>query len=197
MEEQTEEYYRQKYLKYKAKYLALQEQSGGLTTKSGIYYLFVNTTNKDLFKIGSKIKSTLTKKEIKSFPSLKDMKKMFPDGVLINDKLLTIEYFNAPLKKKINVNQLFYKFLDEKCFLNPNEADKLTLAFEQSIKNINMYMIFKLIDIESINKVYKIRINPLGKNELLEEMSINIDTDVDKLFEELNKNICIDRVSDV
>jgi hypothetical protein len=51
MNEQNEEYYRQKYLKYKAKYLALQEQSGSgfasaikaFLSLNGTYLIFHNT----------------------------------------------------------------------------------------------------------------------------------------------------------
>ena len=47
----TEQYYYEKYLKYKLKYTNLQNQSGGITKMSGVYCLFYN---EDEFKYLSK-----------------------------------------------------------------------------------------------------------------------------------------------
>ena len=51
MEEQTNEYYRQKYLKYKAKYLALETQVAGglidvLKSMNGFYFIFHKNIDK-------------------------------------------------------------------------------------------------------------------------------------------------------
>lgn len=210
MEEQTGEYYRQKYLKYKAKYLALQEQSGGLTTKSGIYYLFVDTTDKDISKIGQPIKSKLTKKEIKYFPSLKEIKKIFGKYILLNDKTfksndkIPIEIYDGKKIMNYSISGIMHNLVDIKCNLQKDDTNQenYLLLFNEQIKNKNLYFIYKLLThpvsqnhknyeklkgINQINKIYKIRINRIGTNELLEESDFKSDEYIDQLFKDLGE----------
>lgn len=191
--EKNEIYYYNKYLKYKNKYLLLQE--GGLTMKSGIYYLFIHEKDKEkinefevLSTFDKKIKSKFGKKNYKSFPSMKNIKQYFPNSHffyknkkldhVFDDKYKDAEYdYFYYISNMKGVKTIFYYFIsdNDKKKIKYNFTNLFTESIETNLNNDSKLVLNFLNKSEHIKgiKIYKIKINRLFDNELLETVDFN------------------------
>jgi hypothetical protein len=161
MNEQNEEYYRQKYLKYKAKYLALQEQSGSgfvsaigaFLSLNGTYLIFHRFTEFD--KINEFMKNYIPNDEKKTVTIDKNTLKKFDDEI---NKPILGHIFNHSVIVHIYKHLISKNYHIEIAEFNNYFSKKTKLDFNltEFFKDAKNKKIFKVQDIaEFENKITK------------------------------------------
>lgn len=186
-----EEYFRQKYLKYKQKYLELQNQQGGITTRTGIHVVFFNRSEATFLDKQLNINKFESLKSLKpntNFLTVREMKKIFGlNGVFLKNKTLKCEAINKTnlLIKNFNIflNKIYKIKEDDKIkedIIDLDDTQKFDFhyysTFEQTIElekhqKLKEYLNI-IVDVlntkgYNIDAVFIVNINKINKNKLL------------------------------